>query len=735
MEAGSVKILFGRRLWILLCILSLALATGYGFWEYQRNPSRGLPYHDSFAGGKAEEWKAFGGTWELMNGSMRNDSDERGAKLLTGSQQWLNYSIEADVMLLGEGGNAGLIVRSSDEEEGVDAYTGYYAGLRNLDHSLVLGRAGHGWMEVARPVSFPGNKVLPGRWYHLKLLAYGCQLIAAADQPSQPTITTLSVKDVDCVVSGRAGLRSYASGGVWRNVVVRPASQQDAAVMLAMVQPQDALNSEPQIADSVSLSGFHAPQAGIRTQALPSSPNTQPISKLRLFPFARQERATVRGVVILASPELFVQDSTGGVLVKPATSETVRVGDEVEATGLVRPGDSNATLDDATVRVLWAGTPMPALSVTASQAATGAFDAEFIEVEGRLRHKEYGADDTLVFDLDSGPQSFRAVMKRGRGDSLYNRLREGSLLRIRGVSVVDSSSAADIAPFTLLVRSTDDFVELAGPPWWSARHLVAMAIGFLLLALLANFVYHRVDNWRLRAIVEEREHLAFEMHDTLAQGFAGIGFQLEAIRTGVPEEFSRMRQQIDLASDLVRHSHAEARRTVEMLRPQQLESEGLLSALAFCARRLVTGGSVAVTARSVGDVQPIPLRLSDNLYRIGQEALANAVRHAHAANLGIILEYKKTSVRLLVSDDGRGFTNGDEQTGFGVLGMRKRAASIGASLDISSDPAEGTRVAVIAPLPPRLTFHSWPQLLLKFLRERINHATTPDPAHPHPYRG
>jgi signal transduction histidine kinase len=714
-----------------VCLVVAALAA---FLQYQRNPRRGLPYQDSFRAGKAEEWKAFGGTWELMDGAMRNDSDERGAKLLTGSGRWQNYSVEADVMLLGPGGDAGLIVRSSDEEEGVDAYTGYYAGLRNSDNTLVLGRAGHGWTDVETPFLSDRHTVQAYRWYHLKLLAYGCQLVAAAGPPAEEARTTLAVKDVDCVLSGRAGLRSYAAGGVWRNVVVRPATLEEATVMLASGRPAKGPESEHQDPDTTTLGTFQAPQSYYRTQTTPSNPNAQPISSLKLSPIARQDKATVRGVVILTSPALFVQDSTGGILVKESTHQPVRVGDEVEATGIARTGDFSATLEDAAVHVLWGGTPMPALSVTASQAATGAFDATFIEVEGRLRHKEYGPGDTLIFDFDAGPQSFRAVMNRGRGDEQYSKVKLGSLLRVRGVSVVDAMYTQNLTPFTLLLRSTDDIVELAGPPWWSVGNLVAMAAGFLLLVLLSNFVYHRVENWRLRAIVEEREHLAFEMHDTLAQGFAGIGFQLEAIRTGVPEEHSRMHQQINLASDLVRHSHAEARRTVDMLRPQQLESEGLLSALTLGARRLVAAGSVAVISTSLGEVQPVPLRISDNLYRIGQEALANAVRHAHAATLNIVLEYKKDCVRLLISDDGTGFIPGEDLGGFGVLGMRKRAASISAMLDISSQPGQGTQVSVTAPLPPRITFFSWPGLLSRFLREHLFNATTGDPPHPHPYR-
>ena len=121
-----------RRRW-LICLIGVLLAcTGWATVGYWHSSTRGLPYRDSFAKGKADEWTAFGGTWELTDGSMRNDSDERGAKLLTGSQRWRDYSVDADVMLLGLGGDAGLMLRSSDAEQGVDAYTGYYACARML---------------------------------------------------------------------------------------------------------------------------------------------------------------------------------------------------------------------------------------------------------------------------------------------------------------------------------------------------------------------------------------------------------------------------------------------------------------------------------------------------------------------------------------------------------------------------------------------------------------------------
>lgn len=712
----------------------ILLASAIGFLLYWRSPTRGLPYRDSFASSKAEEWTAFGGTWELSQGAMRNDSDERGAKLLTGSTRWRNYSIEADVMLLGLGGDAGLLIRSGNEEQGVDAYNGYYAGLRSIDNSLTLGRAGYGWTEVTFPLEQHGLRIEASRWYHLKLLAYGCQLVASAGTLQQPNIIIASITDENCLRSGRVGLRSYSAGGVWRNVIVRTASERDLQEMLRLGRSQRTLTDESSVSKLPSRGVSHGPPGDNQPHALPSSPNTLPISSLRLASLAGPRNATVRGIVILNSPALFVQDATGGVAVQPEKPQPLKVGDEVEVTGKVRANPFSSALEDAAVRILWEATPMPAVSVTASQAATGAFDATFIEISGRLHSKEYGPGDELIFEFDSGPQSFRAIMNRGRGNYLYQKLKANSIVRLRGVAVGDPAYTQFVTPFAVLVRSSDDVEIMAGPPWWSAGHLVAFAIGLLLLAFILNLLYHRIESMRLRAVVEEREHLAYEMHDTLAQSVAGIGFQLEAIRIGTPDDLSKVHRQLDLATELVRHSHAEARRSISMLRPQEIESEGLLDALTNCGRRLVEGGSVKVIASSTGHVRAIPLRVQDTLYRIGQEAVANAVRHAHPSTITINLGYQNNALQMRITDDGAGFRDGEMTRGFGLQGMRRRASSISARLEISSTQGQGTEVCVIAPLTPLVTFRSWPTLLWKFLREHTRHVPAITKTNPYPYR-
>jgi len=730
-----MKRLFSLRLLILLAGLAgvLLIGVSIGLHIYRHSPRYGLPYHDSFAEGEAAEWKAFGGTWELVNGMMRNDSDERGAKLVTGSPYWHNYSVEADVYLLGISGDAGLIIRSSHEEEGVNAYSGYYTGVRTIDSSLVLGRADHGWMEVTKQV--PASEgIRPFHWYHLKLLAYDCEILSSVTGWADGHKTTIGISDPQCASSGHVGLRSYSSGGIWRNVVVRPASYEDLVQMRASTSNREAVVPQFSFGRDSVIAGWRrlSEQEQVSTRA---SAATQSIASLRLMSYATPTVATVRGVVILTAPDLFVQDSTGGVYVPQPKAPLLKVGDEVEVTGTAVPGSFGSTIEHATVRMLWARTPMPPVSVTASQASTGEYDATFVEVRGRLIDKKHGPGNSLLLDLVDGPQTFSAVLNPGRSDFLFSQLEPGSILRLRGVCVVNPEFTHNLTPFVLLLRSNEDLDVIAGPSWWSTGHIVALVVVALLLTLVIVHLYHRVQNWRLRTILEERGRLAHEMHDTLAQSFAGIGFQLQAIRNELPGEMSTAHKQLELASNLVRHSHEEARRSIATLRSEDLESDDLLSALARAAQQMVDGTSVKVDTLRHGDPRSVPLRIADTLYRIGQEAVANAVRHANPTLLTIRLMYERDSVCLQIEDNGNGFTHDGANWGFGIRGMRRRAQGISASFQLRSQPGGGTQVTVEAPLPPRVTLVSWPKLVWKFVMEHGINARPTRHANSNSYRG
>lgn len=192
----------------------------------------------------------------------------------------------------------------------------------------------------------------------------------------------------------------------------------------------------------------------------------------------------------------------------------------------------------------------------------------------------------------------------------------------------------------------------------------------------------------------------------MAQSFAGLGFQLEAL-SGEVEPGSLMRTQLEATVDLVRFGHQEARRNIAALRPGNLEQMGLAKALEAAARTIVQDGPIAIEMSVRGEAKQIPLRIADTLFRIGQEAIANAVRHARPRVIQLRLVYGRPSVKLTIRDDGDGFSTKGESAGFGIRGMKRRAHGIGASLRIRSSPGHGTFVAVRARMPQSLLSSWW----------------------------
>ena len=425
----------------------------------------------------------------------------------------------------------------------------------------------------------------------------------------------------------------------------------------------------------------------------------------------------------LTSPSVFIQDSSAGLELSGVTKEFLNVGDEVEATGRIHSGDFSSTLDEPAVRVLWERTPQPPISVTALQAATGAYADSFVEIEAQLKKKTSLADGSIVLGLGSGSEAFDAIIDHPREGARLENIELDSMLRLRGICVIDPRYTRSLTPFALLVPSPSSVRVVADPPWWNTIHTIIFGIALVAVACCLNVLYGRAIRWRLKAVFSERERLAQEMHDTLAQSFAGVGFQLEAIRDGVPRDSVKIHQQLNFATDLVRHSHEEARRSITALRPQALESGDLAGALALCAKRLVEGSQVEIHSSCMGEVRPIPLRITDTFFRIGQEALANAVSHAAAKKISIQLAYEPEGIELLVSDDGQGFSTSEELRGFGIDGMQNRAERIGGVIIVTSIPAGGTAVKVRARLPKKLTALDWPRIILNLMRGRKPYGT------------
>lgn len=200
---------------------------------------------------------------------------------------------------------------------------------------------------------------------------------------------------------------------------------------------------------------------------------------------------------------------------------------------------------------------------------------------------------------------------------------------------------------------------------------------------------------------EERNRLAREIHDTLAQGLAGIALQLESaeamLESGVSPE--KIQRAITQALSLTRSSLEEARRSVLDLRAAPLERRSLSSALAELTRSIERASTFDIQLQVSGDEHPLPARFEAGLYRIAQEALANITQHAQARHVNIKLDFHPERVELTVLDDGIGFDPQQVPQGrFGIRGMNERSRLMGGSLQLESELQRGTQLKVIVPL-------------------------------------
>lgn len=194
--------------------MALALGLAAAFLLHRAHAK---PNHDEAMTG----WQPISGRWSSSANTITNANYGRGDMLIATHSQGVNYSISADIrfdLLFADThyGDAGLVIRTTDPQLGVDSYQGYYAGLRPDDQSVVLGRASFDWHEL-RVVRL-ASPIAVGNWYHLQISADGCHLtVTAAPQASGPP-TRIDYQDDHCLGDGVAGLRSFYAQASWRNV-------------------------------------------------------------------------------------------------------------------------------------------------------------------------------------------------------------------------------------------------------------------------------------------------------------------------------------------------------------------------------------------------------------------------------------------------------------------------------------------------------------------------------------
>jgi signal transduction histidine kinase len=198
-------------------------------------------------------------------------------------------------------------------------------------------------------------------------------------------------------------------------------------------------------------------------------------------------------------------------------------------------------------------------------------------------------------------------------------------------------------------------------------------------------------------VLTERQRLAREIHDTLAQGFTSVLMLIQAAESEVDVDSAAVHRHLALAVETARQNLAEARSLVAALSPVDLQVAPLPEALARLVDRLGRELGVSATLRVDGTPRPLPANQDVVLLRAVQEALANVRKHAAARRVAVRLRYGGQGATLEVSDDGRGFDVDGGSEGFGLAGMQARAADVGGVLQVDSRAGGGTTVRLTLP--------------------------------------
>jgi signal transduction histidine kinase len=443
-------------------------------------------------------------------------------------------------------------------------------------------------------------------------------------------------------------------------------------------------------------------------------------------------RINVRGIVTLQKPDgtLFIQNGGYGLNVQLAQSASLGPGDSVMASGYSAMGQYVPVLEDATVQFLGHG-PLPSPVPTDLETLLDApenFDGVLIHLKASLMNVvESAGRQTLV--LQSSNSIFTATYESTQADERFQSLKLGSIVALTGVFSAQSPEkwvpgvaqsrevSVSNVPYSppdsvqIFLRSFADVTVIQQPPWWTLSRLL-WTIGIMILILLAGLVWVIVLGRRVRqqtkiieekikhaGVLEERDRIAREFHDTLEQELAAITIQLDAVKAQINGVPPGVRQMVDLACNMSRRSLSEARRSVWDLRSHLLENSDLAAALNEIASSLGAAAGKKIIVQAAGTTRKLPAVIEHNLLRVTQEALANALKHSGANKIMVTLSYEPSRLQLRICDDGKGFdfhAVGQPDDGhFGLLDIRERAEKIGAEFSLASSPGKGTQIALL----------------------------------------
>jgi signal transduction histidine kinase len=302
------------------------------------------------------------------------------------------------------------------------------------------------------------------------------------------------------------------------------------------------------------------------------------------------------------------------------------------------------------------------------------------------------------FSLDEmQPENFHTIAERERRPHWYDPQADADLFSPGAGAFLSRVGLRSVLHVPLIVGEQIvggiGFAFREPYPECSQRQILVEALAHQ--AALAIQLIQLAEEAQQAAILAERNRMAGEIHDTLAQSFTGILVHIGAANQVLIDDLEATQSHLEMIDELARTGLSEARRSVTALRPQLLEEGSLHSALYRLVTQMRASTDTALVYETKGIAYPLLAEVENNLLRMGQEALTNAVKYACASEIRIELVYGRVQCILRVKDNGQGFGVGSvPHNGFGLLGMSERAERIGAQLRIQSQLGQGTEIVV-----------------------------------------
>ena len=458
----------------------------------------------------------------------------------------------------------------------------------------------------------------------------------------------------------------------------------------------------------------------------PADPFALPLQPVgEILRFSRSgftgHRVRVRGVVTGHKPghTLWLREGDRGIRVTSTQEGPLVPGDVVDVVGFPDHGSYTPSLSGAIFQKLESG-PAPAPQDLEFPDEISLHDSDLVRIEADLTAAKTGPDG-LTLSLEWNGRNVNASFLETGEVSGVSTWEPGSRVSVAGICLVGQTSfmrptglwvAEDLQ---LLLRDPADLKVLRAAPWLNPRRSLFIVTTIALVAVITVTVIARrqigqreaarkLAEVEFSAMLAERNRIARDIHDTVAQDLNAVSVQLELAKNSAQNETAdSVKEHLVSAHRIVRKCLAEARESIWNMRSHILERTDLLGALREVAGQLSAGMDCTITTRSTGEPRRLAPMIENNLLRAGQEALSNAIRHGKPGTIDLEIVYGKADVRLLIKDDGCGFDPSKMESPaghFGMRGLKERVAEMNGQLNIRPGAGGGTHfeVTVDAPL-------------------------------------